>query len=169
MADARVEAFRSSMVHHARATTCTGASSRGTSSTKFERPYAVAALRPACSSTRRSATTTTRRTDVSRASTWAASATTPTRRRTCASSCSTATRWIRSSWSWLDSTLKPVAGGLADLLLPPSALLRTAGRHGSDVSLRVALEPLLVKYGVNVVFSGHDHVYERIKPQKGIT
>ena len=25
-----------------------------------------------------------------------------------------------------------------------------------------------VKYGVNVVFSGHDHVYERVKPQKGI-
>ena len=24
------------------------------------------------------------------------------------------------------------------------------------------------KYGVNVVYSGHDHVYERIKPQKGI-
>src|SRR4029077_11823359 len=30
------------------------------------------------------------------------------------------------------------------------------------------LEPLFVKYGVNVVFSGHDHVYERLKPQKGI-
>jgi predicted MPP superfamily phosphohydrolase len=44
-----------------------------------------------------------------------------------------------------------------------------AGRHGSDVALRVALEPLLVKYGVDVVFSGHDHVYERVKPQKGIT
>jgi len=43
------------------------------------------------------------------------------------------------------------------------------GRHGSDVSLRVVLEPLFVKYGVNVVFSGHDHVYERLKPQKGIT
>ena len=42
------------------------------------------------------------------------------------------------------------------------------GRHGSDVALRVALEPLLVKHGVNVVFSGHDHVYECIKPQKGI-
>ena len=42
------------------------------------------------------------------------------------------------------------------------------GRHGSDVSLRVALEPVLVKHGVDVVFSGHDHVYERIKPQKGI-
>jgi 3',5'-cyclic AMP phosphodiesterase CpdA len=43
------------------------------------------------------------------------------------------------------------------------------GRHGSDVELRVTLEPLLVKYGVNVVFAGHDHIYERIKPQKGIT
>jgi 3',5'-cyclic AMP phosphodiesterase CpdA len=43
------------------------------------------------------------------------------------------------------------------------------GRHGSDVALRVAIEPLLVKNRVNVVFSGHDHVYERIKPQKGIT
>jgi predicted MPP superfamily phosphohydrolase len=40
--------------------------------------------------------------------------------------------------------------------------------HGSQVDLRAVLEPLFVKYGVNVVFSGHDHVYERIKPQKGI-
>ncbi len=40
--------------------------------------------------------------------------------------------------------------------------------HGSSVDLRVILEPLFTKYGVNVVFSGHDHIYERIKPQKGI-
>jgi 3',5'-cyclic AMP phosphodiesterase CpdA len=40
--------------------------------------------------------------------------------------------------------------------------------HGSDVDLRVVLEPLFVQYGVNVVFSGHDHIYERITPQKGI-
>ena len=48
-------------------------------------------------------------------------------------------------------------------------LYSDGGRHGSQVDLRVVLEPLFVKYGVNVVFAGHDHVYERIKPQKGIT
>jgi predicted phosphodiesterase len=48
-------------------------------------------------------------------------------------------------------------------------LYSDAARHGSDVSLRVVLEPLFVKYGIDVVFSGHDHVYERLKPQKGIT
>ncbi len=40
--------------------------------------------------------------------------------------------------------------------------------HGADLDLRARLEPLLEKYGVNVVFSGHDHVYERIKPQHGL-
>ena len=48
-------------------------------------------------------------------------------------------------------------------------LYSDAGRHGPDVQLRVVLEPILVRAGVNVVFSGHEHVYERIKPQKGIT
>jgi len=49
------------------------------------------------------------------------------------------------------------------------AIYSNGSRHGSDVELRVRLEPLLVRYGVNVVFSGHDHIYERLKPQKGIT
>ena len=40
--------------------------------------------------------------------------------------------------------------------------------HGPDLDLRSALVPMLQKYGVNVVFSGHDHVYERLKPQNGI-
>jgi 3',5'-cyclic AMP phosphodiesterase CpdA len=34
--------------------------------------------------------------------------------------------------------------------------------------LNIFLEPLLVKYRVSVVLSGHDHYYERIKPQRGI-
>jgi predicted phosphodiesterase len=41
-------------------------------------------------------------------------------------------------------------------------------RHGSNVAIRVVLEPLFVRYGVDVVFSGHEHIYERTKPQKGI-
>jgi len=44
----------------------------------------------------------------------------------------------------------------------------SAKAHGSDKQLRDVVEPVFVKYGVNVVLSGHDHVYERIKPQKGI-
>src|SRR5271166_487246 len=40
--------------------------------------------------------------------------------------------------------------------------------HGPDVDLRAVLQPLFEKYGVNVVLSGHDHVYERIKPVDAI-
>jgi len=40
--------------------------------------------------------------------------------------------------------------------------------HGSDTKLREIIEPIFLKYGVNVVFTGHEHFYERIKPQKGI-
>ena len=47
-------------------------------------------------------------------------------------------------------------------------LYSNAARHGSSFDLRVLLEPIFVRRGVNVVFSGHDHVYERVKPQKGI-
>lgn len=47
-------------------------------------------------------------------------------------------------------------------------LYSSASRHGSSADLRNQLEPLFVKYGVDVVFAGHDHVYERVKPQKGI-
>jgi len=47
-------------------------------------------------------------------------------------------------------------------------LYSNAARHGSSVDLRVLLEPIFVQRGVNVVFTGHDHVYERVKPQKGI-
>ena len=47
-------------------------------------------------------------------------------------------------------------------------LYSSGGRHGSEVDLRVILEPLFIKYGVNAVFSGHDHIYERIKPQHDI-
>jgi len=47
-------------------------------------------------------------------------------------------------------------------------LYSDGGTHGSAVELRVVLEPIFLKYGVNVVFSGHEHFYERLAPQKGI-
>ena len=44
----------------------------------------------------------------------------------------------------------------------------SGGRHGSEVDLRSIVEPLFIKYNLNVVFAGHEHFYERLKPQKGI-
>jgi predicted phosphodiesterase len=44
----------------------------------------------------------------------------------------------------------------------------SGGRHGSEVDLRAIVEPLFIKYGLNVVIAGHEHFYERLKPQKGI-
>jgi predicted phosphodiesterase len=40
--------------------------------------------------------------------------------------------------------------------------------HGSNTEIREKLEPLFVKHNVNVVFTGHEHFYERLKPQQGI-
>jgi calcineurin-like phosphoesterase family protein len=47
-------------------------------------------------------------------------------------------------------------------------LYSSGKKHGSDLNLRRKLEPLFVRYGVNAVFSGHDHIYERTVPQQGI-
>ena len=44
----------------------------------------------------------------------------------------------------------------------------SGGRHGSEVDLRSIVEPMFIKYNLNVVFAGHEHFYERLKPQKGI-
>jgi hypothetical protein len=46
----------------------------------------------------------------------------------------------------------------------------TSGRYARPArAFRAALEPLFLKHGVKVAFSGHEHFYERIKPQQGIT
>jgi 3',5'-cyclic AMP phosphodiesterase CpdA len=48
--------------------------------------------------------------------------------------------------------------------------LYTSGRYTAGAqSLRRAVEPILVKGDVDVVLSGHEHFYERINPQHGIT
>jgi 3',5'-cyclic AMP phosphodiesterase CpdA len=47
-------------------------------------------------------------------------------------------------------------------------LYSSGEKHGSEIDLRTQVEPLFMKHGVDVVFAGHEHFYERIKPQNGI-
>lgn len=68
--------------------------------------------------------------------------------------------WLRKELSASDSDWK-----IAFFHHP---LYSSGERHGSDEQLREQLEPLFVEHGVDVVFTGHEHFYERIKPQKGI-
>ena len=53
----------------------------------------------------------------------------------------------------------------------PTSIIRSTHRASTArrPTCATVLEPLFVKYGVNVVFAGHEHFYQRIKPQKGIT
>ncbi len=73
----------------------------------------------------------------------------------------------RAQLAWLDNALGS-AREEWKICYFHHPLYSNAARHGSSVDLRLQLEPLFTRHGVNVVFSGHDHVYERIKPQKGI-
>jgi hypothetical protein len=69
--------------------------------------------------------------------------------------------------TWLEEKLKgdTAQWKVAFFHHPPYS---SGGKHGSETSLREVVEPLFVKYGVNAVFAGHEHFYERVKPQKGI-
>jgi 3',5'-cyclic AMP phosphodiesterase CpdA len=73
----------------------------------------------------------------------------------------------RKQLEWIDATLKDAREDWK-ICYFHHPLYSNADRHGSSVDLRILLEPIFVKHGVNVVFSGHDHVYERLKPQSGI-
>ena len=69
--------------------------------------------------------------------------------------------------AWLEKELQ-ASGSDWKIAFFHHPLYSSGAAHGSDVELRGLLEPLFLKYGVDAVFAGHEHFYERIKPQKGI-
>src|SRR5450432_278017 len=70
--------------------------------------------------------------------------------------------------AWLEKELQSADDGNWKICYFHHPLYSSGKMHGSSTDLRQTLEPLFVKYHVNVVFAGHDHVYERVNPQKGI-
>jgi predicted phosphodiesterase len=68
---------------------------------------------------------------------------------------------------WLDETLK-TSKARWKIAFSHHSIYSSARMHGQYVKLRAQLEPLYVKHGVDAVFSGHSHCYERVKPQKGV-
>jgi len=68
---------------------------------------------------------------------------------------------------WLESELKS-SGSEWKVCFFHHPLYSSGEKHGPSIELRKVLEPLLMKYGVDVVFAGHEHFYERMKPQNGI-
>lgn len=73
----------------------------------------------------------------------------------------------KTQLQWLDAELAK-SGSDWKICFFHHPIYSSGEAHGSDMELRRVLEPLFVKHGVNAVFAGHEHFYERIKPQKGI-
>jgi predicted phosphodiesterase len=68
---------------------------------------------------------------------------------------------------WLDKELGS-SGSNWKICFFHHPLYSSGGTHGSSLESRAVLEPIFVKNKVDVVLTGHDHIYERIKPQQGI-
>jgi predicted MPP superfamily phosphohydrolase len=76
-------------------------------------------------------------------------------------------RMDREQLSWLEGALA-ASKARWKIALFHHPIYSSSKAHGSNIRLRALLEPLLVRYGVAAAFSGHDHVYERIKLQQGV-
>ena len=74
----------------------------------------------------------------------------------------------KTQLAWLEKELA-ASGSDWKIAFFHHPLYSSGGKHGSDVQLRAILEPLFVKHNVSLVLAGHDHFYERVKPQRGIT
>ena len=68
---------------------------------------------------------------------------------------------------WLDKELA-ASGSDWKIAFFHHPLYSSGETHGSADLQRELLEPIFLKHGVNVVIAGHEHFYERLKPQKGV-
>ncbi|MGE0865383.1 MAG: metallophosphoesterase [Vicinamibacterales bacterium] len=73
----------------------------------------------------------------------------------------------RGQQAWLEKELKS-SNEKWKIAYFHHPIYSSGGRHGSELDLRAIVEPMFQAYGVNVVFAGHEHFYERLRPQKGI-
>jgi predicted phosphodiesterase len=73
----------------------------------------------------------------------------------------------RTHMTWLENSLRD-SRAKWKIAVFHHPIYSSGKKHGSSVGLRKQLEPMFTRYGVNVVFSGHDHIYERTVPQQGI-
>ena len=70
--------------------------------------------------------------------------------------------------AWLDDELSTPTDAQWSVVIqhhPPFS----AGYHGSHGPSQQYLVPLYEKYGIDLVLSGHDHDYQQIAPQNGVT
>lgn len=69
--------------------------------------------------------------------------------------------------SWLEADLRQTAQPWTVVFLHRSPF--STGNHGNDEAIVADLVPLFAREGVDAVFSGHTHAYERFAPRDGVT
>lgn len=72
---------------------------------------------------------------------------------------------VQASWLRADLEANTRPWTIAVLHKPPYS----SGSHGSDLAVRRRFQPVMAELGVDLVFAGHEHNYERILPIDGVT
>lgn len=70
--------------------------------------------------------------------------------------------WLRADLTAVDRTMTPWV-----FVMHHSPMYTCATAHGPELSLRASWQPLFDEFGVDFVFNGHNHEYERSLPIRG--
>lgn len=74
-----------------------------------------------------------------------------------------------AQWNFIEKSLAEGAASGRWMVLSLHRPPYSSGEHGSELAMRAIVDELAPKYGVEIVLAGHDHDYERTKPQFGVT